>query len=85
MNLHSLRQGLGVSAVALSRYMAALTTENQGNHCIIISYFPPGTLRNPLGDQGPRVLAAQEGISPQHTGMLCMLVTMPGTAETPAP
>lgn len=26
MNLHSLRQGLGVSAVALSRYMAALTT-----------------------------------------------------------
>lgn len=52
---------------------------------MIISYFPPGTLRNPLGDQGPRVLAAQEGISPQHTGMLCMPVTMPGTAETPAP
>lgn len=50
MNLHSLRQGLGVSAVALSRYMAALATESaRKSLCNYLILSPQGTLRNPLG------------------------------------
>lgn len=63
MNLHSLRQGLGVSAVALSRYMAALTTVMLLVHEMVpcSECHQPGVVRR--GRDGDRAGAAHVGMA----------------------